>query len=467
VKNKASEEVILSISKKRLGRKMIRKTISIHGTGFIGLVCGCCFAVKGFKTINSTFNQKKCDLINNGVPPFFENGLEELLTDAVGSGNFSCVIGRDDAVEQSNISMIAVGTPMRSDNSIDLSFIEQTAEQLGKALRMKSEYHLIVVRSTVVPGTTRNLVGKVIERESGKKMGVDFGLCMQPEFLAEGRSIQDTLEPDRVVIGQLDDRSGEMLEALYKDFYGEHLKNCPIIRLELESAELVKYGNNCMLATKISFANEFSRIAELVPNVDVKEVMRAVGLDYRINERFLGAGVGFGGSCFPKDVNAIKAFANSKGYSPSLLDAVLSINDNQAKHAVELLREEIEDLSGKRIALLGLSFKPGTDDMRYAPSIKISEYLNGHGASVIGFDPIAEEEAHKCLGDSIEYADTVEDALTGADAAIVVTEWDEIRALKPEDFKKHMKTPIVVDGRRVYDITSFSKSIILKTIGRK
>ena len=441
--------------------------VAIHGTGFIGLVSGCCFAIRGIKTINTTFNEENAKRINDGDTPFFENGLSELLQDAIRSGNFQCFIGRDLAVEEADISMIAVGTPMRKDNSIDLQFIEQTAKQLGKALKNLNRYHLIVVRSTVVPGTTRNLVGKIIEEESGKQMGKDFGLCMQPEFLAEGRSIQDTLEPDRVVIGELDQQSGDILQTLYEKFYGNHLAKCPILRMNLESAELVKYGNNCLLATKISYANEMSRIAELVAGVDIVQVMKGVGLDYRINEEFLGAGVGFGGSCFPKDVNAITTFAKAKGYTPRLLESVLQINDDQPRHAVELLEDEIGDLKGKRIALLGLAFKPGTDDMRYAPSIRISEHLTDRGASVIGYDPVAEDEAKRVMGDLIMFADTYFDALTGADAAIVATEWEDIAAIEKETFVKYMKTPVVIDGRRVYDPKEYSNSIKLRSIGRK
>lgn len=446
---------------------MARFTVAIHGTGFIGLVSGCCFATKGIKAISTTFNQEKFEKINQGISPFFENGLSELLEEAVNSGNYKCLIGREKAVLESDISMIAVGTPMRKDNSIDLQFIEKTARQLGQALKNKEAYHLVVVRSTVVPGTTRNLVGKLIEDESGKKIGEDFGLCMQPEFLAEGRSILDTLEPDRIVIGELDIRSGDILQELYEEFYGDYLEDCPIFRTNIESAELVKYGNNCLLSTKISYANEMACIAELVPGVDVVQVMKAVGLDYRINERFLGAGVGFGGSCFPKDVNAITAFAKSQGYNPRLFSAVLDINEDQALHAVELLQKELPDLKDKRIVLLGLSFKPGTDDMRFAPSIRIAKHLLPQGATVIGYDPVAETEAMKVFGNSILYADTIQEALENADAAIVVTEWDDIASIKPQVFKKFMKTPIVIDGRRVYDPLTYNNHVQLRCIGKK
>ncbi|MFX0084963.1 MAG: UDP-glucose dehydrogenase family protein [Candidatus Hodarchaeota archaeon] len=446
---------------------MNKLRVAIHGTGYIGLISGCCFAIKGFTAINSTFNTEKCNKINSGESPFYEKGFSELLKKAVSSGNFKCVVGREEAVMKSDISMIAVGTPMRKDKSVDLQFIEQTARHLGQAIKKKNEYHLVVVRSTVVPGTTRNLIGKLIEEESDKKMGDNFGLCVQPEFLAEGRSILDTLKPDRIVIGELDKRSGDLLQHLYEDFYGDHLETCPIVRMNIESAELVKYGNNCLLATKISYANELSRIAELVPGVDVVEVMKGVGLDYRITHEFLNAGVGFGGSCFPKDVNAIIAFAKSHGYNPRLFPAVLEINDDQALHTIELLEEEIPNLTEKRIALLGLSFKPDTDDMRYAPSIRIAQHLLERGATVIGYDPVAEEAAEKVLGSSILYAEKVQDALDNADAAIVVTEWDNIASLDPQVFRKYMKNPIIIDGRRIYDPKIYKDHVNLRCIGWK
>ncbi|MHA1285472.1 MAG: UDP-glucose dehydrogenase family protein, partial [Promethearchaeota archaeon] len=352
---------------------MYKYKVSILGTGFIGLCSAACFAQKDIKVLASTHNEKKAKMINEGKAPFYEVGLQEIMDDLKKNkpGMLTCITDPIKAVLETDISMITQGTPMREDKSIDLSFIESTAREIGEALKQKDSYHLIVVRSTVVPGTTRNLISKIIIAISGKKPGKDYGLCMQPEFLAEGRSIEDTLHPDRIIIGEFDEKSGSMLQEFYEYFYGEHLKNCPIVRMNLESAELVKYGNNCLLSTKISFANEFANLAQLVPNVDVVQVMKGVGLDYRINPRFLGAGVGFGGSCFHKDVNAIMAWANSKGYNPRLLEAVLDINDDQAIKIVDIAEELAGKLAGKRVTLLGLSFKPGTDDMREAPSIRV------------------------------------------------------------------------------------------------
>jgi len=448
---------------------MYKHSVSILGTGFIGLCSAACFANQDIKVIASTHNEKKAEIINNWQAPFFEEGLEEMLQEIRNKNPelLNCITDPVRAVLETDISMITQGTPMREDKSIKLDYIESTAEEIGEALKEKDKYHLIVVRSTVVPGTTRNLVGKTISKISGKESGKDFGLCMQPEFLAEGRSIEDTLYPDRIVIGEYDITSGNILQDFYEYFYGDHLENCPILRMNLESAELVKYGNNCLLSTKISYANEFANFAELVPNVDVVEVMKGVGLDYRLNPRFLGAGVGFGGSCFHKDVNAIKAWAKSRGYTARLLEAVLDINDDQAIHILDLAEDLVGNLKDKRITLLGLAFKPGTDDMRSAPSIRVVNELEKREATnIIGFDPEAKETAKEVFGDKIQYADSIQEALKDSECALLITDWDEFKELTPEDFKAHMKTPNLIDGRRIYPYEDFKAEIPFRAMGR-
>ena len=449
---------------------MYKYSVSILGTGFIGLCSAACFANKDIKVLASTHNERKATIINEGKAPFFEAGLQEMMDDIKKNNSelLQCLVDPVKAVLETDISMITQGTPMREDKSINLSFIESTAKEIGEALKNKNKYHLVVVRSTVVPGTTRNLVGKIISKVSGKEPGKDFGLCMQPEFLAEGRSIEDTLNPDRIVIGEFDEKSGAMLQEFYEYFYEGHLENCPILRMNLESAELVKYGNNCLLSTKISFANEFANFAELVPNVDVIQVMKGVGLDYRINPRFLGAGVGFGGSCFHKDVNAIKAWSKSKGYQSRLLEAVLSINDDQAIHIVDIAEELAGKLASRKVSLLGLSFKPGTDDMREAASIRIINELRKRGiTNIIGYDPKALKTAEKELGNKIQYANSIEDALKDSECALLITEWDEFKNLTPEIFQKHMKVPNLIDGRRIFDYDKFKKILPFRAIGRR
>ncbi len=448
---------------------MYKYSVSILGTGFIGLCSAACFAEKDIKVLASTHNERKAAIINDGKAPFFEAGLQEMMDDIKKNTPelLQCLTNPVKAILNTDISMITQGTPMREDKSIDLSFIESTAREIGEALRTKDKYHLVVVRSTVVPGTTRNLVSTIINEVSGKQPGDDYGLCMQPEFLAEGRSIEDTLHPDRIVIGEFDEKSGAMLQEFYEYFYGDHLKICTILRMNLESAELVKYGNNCLLSTKISYANEFANLAELVPNVDIMQVMKGVGLDYRLNSRFLRAGVGFGGSCFHKDVNAIKAWSKSKGYTSRLLEAVLEINDDQAIHIVNIAEELVGNLTGKRITLLGLAFKPGTDDMREAASIRVVNELKKRGVTdIIGYDPKANQTAKIEMGDKIKYANSIEEALKDSECALLITEWDDFSALTPIDFKKHMKTPNLVDGRRVYDYDTFNKVLPFRAIGR-
>ena len=448
---------------------MYKYKVSILGTGFIGLCSAACFAEKDIMVLASTHNEKKANMINEGIAPFYEADLQEMMDDIKANKPefLQCLTNPVKAVLESDISMITQGTPMREDKSIDLGYIESTAREIGVALKQKDDYHLVVVRSTVVPGTSRNLVGKIITEVSGKVPGEDFGLCMQPEFLAEGRSIEDTLHPDRIIIGGFDDKSGEMLQEFYEYFYGDHLRNCPILRMNLESAELVKYGNNCLLSTKISYANEFANFAELVPNVDISQVMKGVGLDYRINSRFLRAGAGFGGSCFHKDVNAIKAWSKSKGYTSRLLEAVLSINDDQAIHVVDIAEDLAGKLANKKVSLLGLAFKPGTDDMRKAASIRVINELRKRGVSdIIGFDPKANKTAEIELGDKIKYANSIEEALTDSECALLITEWDEFKNLTPDDFKKHMKTPNLVDGRRLYDYSKFNQALPFRAMGR-
>jgi UDPglucose 6-dehydrogenase len=448
---------------------MYKYSVSILGTGFIGLCSAACFAQKEIKVIASTHNRKKAEMINSGVAPFYEANLQEIMDEIKRDKPelLSCSLDPVNAVLETDISMITQGTPMREDKSINLGYIESTAREIGEALKQKDSYHLVVVRSTVVPGTTRNLVGKLITEVSEKISGKDFGLCMQPEFLAEGSSISDTIHPDRIVIGELDEKSGTMLQEFYEYFYGDHLNHCPILRMNLESAELVKYGNNCLLSTKISYANEFANFAELVPNVDVGQVMKGVGLDYRINSRFLGAGVGFGGSCFHKDVNAIKAWSKSKGYTSRLLEAILGINDDQAIHIVDIAEELAGKLVGKKITLLGLAFKPGTDDMREAASIRVVNELIKRGVNdIVGYDPKANKTAENELGNKIKYAKDIDEALKDSECAFLITEWDEFKNLKPDYFKKLMKSPNLVDGRRVYDFDEFNKSLPFRVIGR-
>jgi len=442
---------------------MIKKSISIVGTGYVGLCTAVGFASKGYKVVASTQDPEKVELINKGIPPFFEDGLEDVLRKVVKKGYLKCLVDREQAVLNTEITIISVSTPSKPDGSINLQFIESSAQEIGEALNKKDAYHLVVVKSTVVPGTTENVVKPSIEKSSDKRCGVNFGLCMNPEFLREGSALYDTLHPDRVIIGEHDKKSGDILENLYRDFLGEEMP--PMVRTNLPTAELIKYANNAFLATKISFINAIANICEKIPGADVTVIAEGIGLDKRINPLFLNAGLGYGGSCFPKDVKALIAFSKSLGYSPMLFNAVEDVNSVQPYQAVKLAKKLIGNLEGKRVAVLGLAFKPNTDDMREAVSIKVINKLLEEGASVVAYDPKAIINARYVFGDKIEYANSSIECLEDAECCIVVTEWEEFKHLEPEDFIKHMKSPSVIDGRRIYNPQKFSRRLKFAAIG--
>ncbi len=443
----------------------MKPKISIAGAGYVGLVTGVCMAVDGFSVTVSNFKSPKiAQQIAQGIPPFYEEGLESLLKKVIQRGNLKVVDDLGEAIRQTNITLVCEGTPMQPDKSIDLQYIKRTSKQIGEALNTKPQYHLVVVKSTVIPGTTRTLVGATIEKTSKKQMGKDFGLCMSPEFLREGSAIEDTVKTDRVIIGEVDQKSGMELEKMYRLFYAKNPP--PILRMSLESAEMVKYASNAFLATKISYANELANICEAVQGVDVAEVVSGMGLDFRINKHFLGAGVGYGGSCFPKDVNALRAFATQHKIQPVVLDAVLARNELQAIRAVDLLTELVGNLENKRIALLGLSFKPGTDDLREAASLRIIDELKKRGvAAIVATDPVAIPAAKELLKTSIEYAENPKACITGAHGCILVTEWEEYRRLTPEEFIAWMVTPALVDGRKIFDYKTFQAKMKFRSIG--
>ncbi len=428
------------------------KCTAILGTGYVGLVAAAVFADRDFKVLTSSQDKGKVDTINAGKAPFFENDLEPIINRTVKKGTLRAVHGREEAVLNSDICFIAVGTPSLVSGEADLSLVKDTAIAIGKALKKKDKYSVIVARSTIVPGTTRNVIVPLLEEYSGKKAGKDFGVCMSPEFLRQGAAVKDTSDPDSVVIGEFDKRSGDFLEEFANELYKG--QKVPVLRMNLESAEMVKYGRNTFLAMNISYINEMARIAETIPGIDIYEVVKGIGADWRINPVFLNAGAGYGGSCFPKDVKALISFAQMRQVEPAILETVEEVNIEQATHVVSLARKVLGDLKGKRIALLGLSFKPGTDDMRESPAIKIANHLFSENAEVVAYDPVAMPNAKKkFIKDTIKisYASSAEDCLKGADCCIVVTEWDEFKKLGAETFNRLMKRSVIIDGRRIYD----------------
>jgi UDPglucose 6-dehydrogenase len=435
--------------------------IAVLGMGYVGLAGGMAFAKQGHNTICTTTTPLKAENLNNGIPPFFEPGLDQLVKDMVDIGRLRGSTNNVDVVKRSDVTFICVGTPPQADGSADLSAIEEVSKDIGVALRNKQSYHVIVAKSTIPPGTTDGIILPTIEKYSGKKVGDDFGLCMNPEFLRQGDAVHDSLNPDRIVIGEYDSRSGDVLEEIYSDY------DCSIMRCDIKAAELIKYAANSLLATKISFANEFSRICEVF-NIDVYEVMQGVGLDFRINPRFLNAGCGFGGSCFPKDVNAIVALAHSIDVETPLLDAVLLNNEMQPMHFVDIIEKAVGDVEGKVVAFLGLSFKPNTGDVRETRALPIIEMLHEKGVRIKAYDPKAIENFKRLTDLPVEYYERWEDALMGSDFAVIQSDWNEIKEITPEEYQKLMKNPIIMDGRRTYEPnTMIGKDVEYYGIGWK
>ncbi len=438
--------------------------ISVVGVGYVGLCTAVGFASRGYSVVACDVDEEKIVKINKGVPTFYEPGLQEKLSESIKKGNLKGVVGQtDQVILDTDLTFVAVGTPSKPDGGIDLKYIESAARNIGKALKQKNDYHVTIIKSTVVPGTTQNTVKPILERESEKVAGDGFGLCMNPEFLRQGSAFQDTVNADRVVIGSFDKRSGDVLEDLYKSFYSEHVP--AVIRTSLSTAELIKYASNSMLATKISFINTIANICEKIPGADVKVVATAMGLDKRIGSLFLDAGLGYGGSCFPKDIKALIACSKGLGYDPELLDSVEQVNKTQPLKAVWFCRELLGSLVDKKIAILGLAFKPDTDDMREARVIPIINQLLKEGAYVTAYDLVAMPVAKAIFDNKIRYASSALECINGADACIVVTEWEEFKKLTPEDFTKNMKQPILIDGRRIFNPETFKKTMKFVALG--
>jgi len=416
----------------------------VGGTGYVGLTLAVCLASKGHDVFCVGRNERKVSKINKGIPLIYEESLEQLLNNALKKSKLVATTDLENAVKGSDISFICVSTPSSDDGSIDLSQVEGASMGIGRALRLKEGYHVVTVKSTVVPGTTENFVIPILEKFSGKKAGVDFGVCMNPEFLREGRAINDFLYPKEtgIVIGELDERSGDLLLKIFKDFEGE------IFRTSLRCAEMIKYARNAYLAKDVSFANEIANICQKL-GVDYLEVKKGMEMDVRIGKgRFLNAGVGFGGSCFPKDVRALVAKSLQEGVKPRMLEAVLKVNEEQPFVAVNLLRQALGKLNGKKIAILGTAFKSGTDDMREAPSVKIINRLLSEGAEVWVYDPEALDNARKIFGDSVFYGERAEEVLRRADGCVIVTEWPEFA---DPGLYKFLNGRVIIDGRRILD----------------
>ena len=412
--------------------------IAVVGTGYVGLVAGACFAESGNDVVCVDNNQTKVRLLRRGKIPIYEPGLEELVHRNRAEKRLTFTTTLAKAVRDSSVIFIAVGTPQGEDGSADLKYVLEVARQVARAM---NGYKVIVDKSTVPVGTSER-VREVVRRETTHP----FSVVSNPEFLKQGAAIDDFLKPDRVVIGAEDPRAQELMLELYEPFTRT---GAPIMMMDCASAELAKYAANAMLATRISFMNEVANVCELV-GADVDHVRRAIGADKRIGNSFLFPGVGYGGSCFPKDVQAMKRFAADKDYAFRILDAVEEVNTFQKTKLAAQMKKHFGSLKGKTIGLWGLSFKPRTDDMREAPAIPLVEALLSAGASVQAFDPEAMRIAKGIFGSKITYASNAYDAVKGADALAIVTEWNEFRRPDFARIRSLMRAPVVFDGRNLF-----------------
>jgi UDPglucose 6-dehydrogenase len=414
--------------------------IAVIGTGYVGLVTGACFAEFGVDVTCVDVDEEKIDRLLKGVMPIYEPGLEHLVSKNTQAGRLRFTTDVQQAIEQALVIFLAVGTPPKSDGSPDLSFVESAAGSIAEHM---NGYKVVVTKSTVPIGTGEHIRKLITER---KKTRASFGVVSNPEFLREGAAINDFMRPDRVVIGSRDEEAVAIMKDLYRPLY---LIEAPFVITSLEAAELTKYAANAFLATKVSFINEIANLCERI-GCDVHDVARGIGMDKRIGSKFLHPGPGFGGSCFPKDTRALSSVARQFDCDSLIVDAVIEVNQRQGRQMLTKIQNLVGELKNKKVAILGLAFKPETDDMREAPAIGIIRSLMEQGAKITAYDPVAKAEATKMLPE-IAYADDEYDAVSGAEVLVFVTEWNQFRALDMARIRDLMKTPRIADLRNIYE----------------
>lgn len=436
--------------------------ISIIGSGYVGLVSGVCLASVGHEVICVDRDEDRVSAINKGEAPIHEEGLDALLARTVGK-SLTATSDLAFAVEQTEVSMIAVGTPFDGEH-IDLGQIKNSAAQIGRTIKKLGRYHTVIVKSTVVPGTTDGVVREILEMESGKSAGTDFGLGMNPEFLREGSAVVDFMNPDRIVMGGVNEGTIKDLREIYSPF-----GNVDTLETNNRTAEMIKYTSNSLLATMISFSNEMANLCSALPGVDVVEVLRGAKLDRRLSpidengirihpgfNDYIEAGCGFGGSCFPKDVKALVAFGRQMNRPMNILESVIRINNTQPLEVLKILENKLSGVAEKTIAVLGLAFKPGTDDMRESPSVPLINALLKAKANVVAFDPVVQESACTDLIEgSWKMKDSIGGTITGVDAVVLMTRWPEFNDL-PAILDAENPGVLLLDGRRMLDKSKYS-----------
>ena len=426
--------------------------IAIIGSGYVGLVTGACFSEVGVNVVCVDIDSKKIDNLNNGIIPIYEPGLEEMISRNIKKGRLSFTTNIAEAIKGSEVLFISVGTPPDEDGSADLKYVLAVARDCGKNM---NDYLLVVTKSTVPVGTSEKVKNAIQDELNKRNVNIEFDVASNPEFLKEGAAISDFLKPDRIVIGLNSERAEELMKSLYKPFT---LNGHPVIFMDIVSAEMTKYAANAMLATKISFINDIANLCEIV-GANINLVRTGIGSDSRIGNKFIYPGIGYGGSCFPKDVQALIRTGGDYNYNLRVLKAVEEVNKDQKLVIFNKINNYFNgDLKGKKIALWGLSFKPQTDDMREAPSLEIVKKLLKAGANVKAYDPVAINEAKHHFGDSISYYNDQYEALIDADCLAVLTEWPEFKIPNFNIIDKLLNTTAIFDGRNIYDKEEMKKN---------
>jgi UDPglucose 6-dehydrogenase len=426
--------------------------VAIVGSGYVGLVTGTCFAEVGIDVVCVDIDKKKIENLKNGIIPIYEPGLEEMVHRNTKKGKLQFTTSIAEALEDCEVLFSAVGTPPGEDGSADLQYVLSVARDCGKHMK---DYVLVVTKSTVPVGTALKVKNAIQEELTKRGVNIPFDVASNPEFLKEGAAISDFLKPDRIVVGLDSTRAEDLMKSLYKPFT---LNGHPVIFMDIVSAEMTKYAANSMLATKISFMNDIANLCEIV-GADINMVRKGIGSDSRIGNKFIYPGIGYGGSCFPKDVKALIHTADDFGYELKVLKAVEAVNHDQKSVLFNKVMKFFNgDIKGKTIAIWGLSFKPQTDDMREAPALVIIKKLLDAGAKVKAYDPVAMQEAKHTLGDTVVYADDQYDALIDADCLLLVTEWSEFKFPNFKIMRKLLTQPVVFDGRNIYEASEMKRN---------
>jgi len=429
--------------------------IAVVGTGYVGLVTGVCLSDIGHNVTCVDIDESKVERMKQGISPIFEPGLEELMVKNYEAGRLNFTTKHAEAFNNAQVAYIAVGTPQREDGTADLRFIEQVAKDIAQNLQNDA---VVVTKSTVPVGTNERVKSIILEYLT---KDVNVEVVSNPEFLREGSAVSDTFNGDRIVIGADSEQAAAIIEEVNKPF------GIPIYKTDIRSAEMIKYASNAFLATKISFINEISNLCEKL-GANVSDVAKGMGMDDRIGNKFLQAGIGYGGSCFPKDTNALVQIASFVEHEFNLLKSVIQVNNEQQRLLLKKAKERFGSLEGKTVALLGLAFKPNTDDMREAASITLAHELVQEGAKVVGYDPIAMDNAKKLLPGETIYTNSAEEAVKMADVVFIVTEWDEIKNIKFDDYVNWLEIPVIFDGRNCYDLEEAANyKVEYHSIGRK